>query len=45
MSTSNAIAAAEVRVETDAPLVWTTQLHFAAPHAPDEAGGDDADGA
>ena len=30
VSTSNAVVAPEVRVQTDAPLVWTTQLHFDA---------------
>ena len=30
VSTSNCVVAAEVIVQTDAPLVWTTQLHFDA---------------
>lgn len=30
VSTSNCVVADEVRIDTDAPLVWTTQLHFAA---------------
>ncbi len=33
VSTSNAIVAEEVHIETDAPIVWTTQLHVRAPEA------------
>jgi hypothetical protein len=40
VSTSNAIVAHEVTVETDAPLVWTTQLHFADAADGDAPGAD-----
>jgi hypothetical protein len=39
VSTSNRVIAAEVVVETDAPLVWTTQLHLRAPGQAAEADG------
>lgn len=37
VSTSNAVVAEEVVVETDAPLIWTTQLHARAPPPPPDA--------
>ena len=39
VSTSNAIVADEVHIETDAPVVWTTQLHMRAPGGGGSDGG------